>query len=444
MAMMLIILCGSCLGFLRYNFSPAKIFMGDTGSMFLGLFFAYICTNQMTRAVTVASLVLPLLALGIPVFDVILAIWRRFVRRLNNPEASGIMVGDHDHLHHRVRSRQTSTTKAALWMYVAAGVTSFGALALILLFNYLPALAYMIFLIGVLSALRLADIEIMDSANLLVKGLKKPRKGVLLTMAHPLLDAVLMLVAFLISSALLFRDDPDAYALLTMICFVAPFILTLCVTNVYRTFWLRVGINRYYLLFKALAFASVMCGMLVYSFYVWDMIFTTLPLKIVASGYLLYGLLVIVMIASERFLLHYIESFGLRNYFLRNSKNLPNKELTLIYGGGLHCRLYLMQLFCRYHLESPSLIVGIVDDDIMLQKLNVYGFQVIGTLNSLEKIYEKKKFDRLLITLEKIPLEKQKKIEKFCSEYKVMCSYFRISEFDSPSEMLKSEVSNGE
>ena len=53
---MLLIFCASCLGFLRYNFHPAKIFLGDTGSMFIGLFFAYISMTQISASVTFVSL----------------------------------------------------------------------------------------------------------------------------------------------------------------------------------------------------------------------------------------------------------------------------------------------------------------------------------------------------------------------------------------------------
>ena len=106
-----VVLClaASCLGFLKYNFHPASIFMGDTGSMFLGFIFAIMGILASAHAATASAVLIPILASGVPVFDTILAIWRRVTKRLEmtidgNGEAKeqGVMQGDADHLHHRI------------------------------------------------------------------------------------------------------------------------------------------------------------------------------------------------------------------------------------------------------------------------------------------------------------------------------------------------------
>jgi len=100
----MLVFCGSCLGFLKYNFSPARIFMGDTGSLFLGLIFAYFSMAESARCITLTGLLVPVLAMGIPIFDVFLAIVRRMYRKYIMKEPGvGIMTGDHDHLHHRLQ-----------------------------------------------------------------------------------------------------------------------------------------------------------------------------------------------------------------------------------------------------------------------------------------------------------------------------------------------------
>ena len=65
-AVTMLVLAGACLGFLRYNFYPARIFLGDTGSTFLGLIFAVIGLSTIDHAVTATSLLPPLLAIGVP------------------------------------------------------------------------------------------------------------------------------------------------------------------------------------------------------------------------------------------------------------------------------------------------------------------------------------------------------------------------------------------
>ena len=175
----MLIMAGACLGFLRYNFHPARIFLGDTGSTFIGLIFAVIGLSTIDRVVTFTSLLLPLLAVGVPLFDVCLAIWRRSTRKLLNPVAGGIMVGVQDHLHHRLLRQTRKQTTAALMMYLLACLFSAVALAFLLLRDSAPAIAYMILLVAVVICVRrLAVVELYDSAELIKRGLSKPHRGV--------------------------------------------------------------------------------------------------------------------------------------------------------------------------------------------------------------------------------------------------------------------------
>ena len=105
----LIALIGACLAFLRYNFQPATIFLGDTGSMSIGLFLGVISLQTFTKNTFFLSMSIPLLVLGVPIYDALLAIWRRAVRRIvlgDSPDGvakpGGIMMADLEHLHHRL------------------------------------------------------------------------------------------------------------------------------------------------------------------------------------------------------------------------------------------------------------------------------------------------------------------------------------------------------
>jgi UDP-GlcNAc:undecaprenyl-phosphate GlcNAc-1-phosphate transferase len=89
-----IALAGALVGFLRYNFNPASIFMGDSGSLFLGYVLALTAISGSAKSTTVVSLVIPLLALGLPVMDTTLAVFRRLVSGRN------IFAGDREHMHH--------------------------------------------------------------------------------------------------------------------------------------------------------------------------------------------------------------------------------------------------------------------------------------------------------------------------------------------------------
>lgn len=113
-------LAGASLGFLLSNFHPAKIFMGDAGSLLLGLLLAVLGlelqTGRGAREPWVAALV-PVLVLAVPIFDTTLVTVSRW-RRGRNP----LTTPGHDHLSHRLRQRGSSVRGAVLWIYLAGGL----------------------------------------------------------------------------------------------------------------------------------------------------------------------------------------------------------------------------------------------------------------------------------------------------------------------------------
>ena len=80
---------GACLAFLRYNFHPATIFLGDTGSMSIGLILGVVSLQTFTKNTFFLSMTIPLLILGVPIYDALLAIWRRSVRRYGDGRGAG-------------------------------------------------------------------------------------------------------------------------------------------------------------------------------------------------------------------------------------------------------------------------------------------------------------------------------------------------------------------
>ncbi len=90
------IIAGSCAGFLPYNFNPAKIFMGDTGALFLGFMLAALSIEGVMKSVATIAVVVPIIILGVPIFDTTFAIFRRLLNGRSIAEA------DKGHLHHRL------------------------------------------------------------------------------------------------------------------------------------------------------------------------------------------------------------------------------------------------------------------------------------------------------------------------------------------------------
>lgn len=117
-------LAGSALGFLQYNFNPAKIFMGDTGSMFLGYMLAAISVIGAVKSAATIALIVPIVALGLPIMDTAFAIIRRYM------SGRPIFKPDRGHLHHRLLEMGFSQKQAVLLMYVISGCLGLSAIAL--------------------------------------------------------------------------------------------------------------------------------------------------------------------------------------------------------------------------------------------------------------------------------------------------------------------------
>lgn len=120
-AMILVAMSGAALGFLQYNFNPAKIFMGDTGSMLLGYTMAVVAVLGLVKTAATVALIVPIIALGVPIMDTLFAIIRR--------KMSGVPVfqPDKGHLHHRLLALGMTQKQAVLSMYMVSVLLGFVA-----------------------------------------------------------------------------------------------------------------------------------------------------------------------------------------------------------------------------------------------------------------------------------------------------------------------------
>lgn len=110
------ILAGSILGFLPYNFNPASIFMGDTGAQLLGFLLAAISIEGAIKSAAAFAIAVPILALGIPIYDTLFAVIRRKIN------GKPIMQADKGHLHHRLLDMGLSQKQVVMIMYLISAV----------------------------------------------------------------------------------------------------------------------------------------------------------------------------------------------------------------------------------------------------------------------------------------------------------------------------------
>jgi len=126
MAILAVILMGSALGFLRHNFHPARIFMGDAGATFLGYVLAAIAVQGAFKSATLVSLVVPVLALGVPILDTVWVIVRRL--RENRP----IYVADKEHTFHLLMKSGLSQVQTVAFLYLLGLCFSLASIVVVL------------------------------------------------------------------------------------------------------------------------------------------------------------------------------------------------------------------------------------------------------------------------------------------------------------------------
>lgn len=162
-----LILFFSTVGFLRYNFFPAKIFMGDTGALFLGYMIAVLALLGF-KNVTIISFIIPIFILGVPISDTLIAMVRRYINKqpISSPDSS--------HLHHRLVKSGFTHKQTVLIIYALSGMFSVAAILFSMTTVWGSLLIFAISLVAVqflIENLELINAEYKPLTNL-VKGLK--------------------------------------------------------------------------------------------------------------------------------------------------------------------------------------------------------------------------------------------------------------------------------
>jgi UDP-N-acetylmuramyl pentapeptide phosphotransferase/UDP-N-acetylglucosamine-1-phosphate transferase len=391
--LVLISLIGACLAFLRYNFHPATIFLGDTGSMFLGFTLGVISLQTFTKSTFILSMTIPMLVLGVPIYDALLAIWRRSVRRALAGGGAGIMQADMEHLHHRLRKTGLSTPRVAILLCILnAGLVFFGLL--ITLFQSHAAGIFLIAFLAVAYVLmrHLAVIELRDTGRVLLNGLRRPTHATLKALSYPMWDMLCLSGSVAVAMAIFEPPRINFWHswFLDLPVWVTPAFSLLAVSRTYVTTWTRPR------LLDVLLLAFTLQVGLLFSLGLALLIDPANAQQSLVRAFVVAGVGNPAILA---FRLIYRSVEELVNYFRGKSEVKSAAQRVLLYGAGGRCQLFLKE---RGFHNSSSFddrnIVGLIDDEPALRSQWVYGYLVMGGLKELPQIITRRNVNGIIIT----------------------------------------------
>ena len=390
---------GGLVGFLRYNYNPASVFLGDSGSMMIGYLLSVLPLCSHVPNSFMVSVGVPLLAMGVPVFDAFLAIVRRTIRRLLSNGSGSVMTADKDHLHHRIlRSVGLSQRRAALALYALAVVLVGIAMAGMLLKTksggmWLVAIA----LVSAVMFRDMARVEFFDFGLLLdevAHSSSSTARRFRAKLAVPMMavfDIAALVLVYIVCVKLLVHNGGvhmlrTACMLRTVCVFMA-----LLVFRVYSTAWARATNLNYMQLLLACGFGTVIGSAIVY-YFPFDFHRST------AAFTALYASIAFVFLASVRSLRAVARDVF---YAIDCSRIVARKDVSriLVYGAGLRYQAFRRE-FVRKASRNANVIVGIIDDDIFLRGQYVGDAKVYGPLIEAPEIINRLNADTVVVACE--------------------------------------------
>ena len=404
---------GALIGFLRYNYNPASVFLGDSGSMLIGYLVATLPLATQTPNSFLVSVGVPMLAMGVPIFDTSLAILRRSIRnvilRRERREASAgdsdrVMSADHDHLHHRIlRSTGLNQRKTAWILYMMTLVAVLFGLGGMMLKSRSAGLWLAAFAVGCVVVFRdMARVELFDAGRLLASFARdratsaRRRWAKLSVPFYVAFDAAALVTAFFVMLYVMQFPVTKIECRVALPIRVTASFAFLIFFRTYVTVWSRAMTSNFARMLVACAAGAVAgsIGLCCAPNVVPD---DVAPAEI-AGATLVYFLVSFLLIAAARLARPVVRDVF---YSLDCSRLKGRKDVSrvLVYGAGLRYRAYRRELV-RTTSANDRMIVGLMDDDILLRGQYVGGIKVYGTLLEAPEIINRLNVDSVVVACE--------------------------------------------
>jgi UDP-N-acetylmuramyl pentapeptide phosphotransferase/UDP-N-acetylglucosamine-1-phosphate transferase len=395
---------GACLGFLRYNFHPASIFLGDTGSMFLGFTLGVVSLQTFTKNTFLISMTIPIMVLGVPIYDALLAIWRRSVRSWVNGTGGkrGIMQPDVEHLHHRLAKSGLSTQRVATFLYILNGGLVTVGLSIMFFQSHAAGIFLIALLAGVYVLMRqLAVIELRETGRALLMGLHRPTHSTFKALAYPVWDMLCLSGSLAGIMWVIEGQHVDFWHtwFVDLPVWATPTFSLLSLSRTYITQWQRARLRD-----VLMVFCWLLAGILL-SLGLALVIDPDDGKKWIIRAVLVAGISHPPIIAS-RLIYRCIEEAVL--WLRRSDETSKDAERILLYGAGTRAQLFLKDRAIKISKKPDGRhILGFIDDEKSLHFQWVYGFLVLGGLADLPRLIERRRVHRVIIVSDLEPGNRQ-------------------------------------
>jgi UDP-GlcNAc:undecaprenyl-phosphate/decaprenyl-phosphate GlcNAc-1-phosphate transferase len=405
-AILAVLMAGGLLGFLRYNFNPAKIFLGDSGSLVLGFMLAVLSIRSSTKATTAFAIIVPMLALGLPIMETLLSMLRRFLKSIYpGGETSSLAVKlktmflpDKGHIHHRLIAAGLSHRNAVLTLYIVSCVLGVGAFALSVAHDVSSSLILVV--VGGAIVLGIRQLRYTEMA-VLKNGILLPlydREFLNHETFQGFLDVFFIIVSFFAARQLAEWRSLDHLLTREFIIVTAGVCLTqftvLLFSGVYKGSFRYMGLREAVRTTKGVAQAVLVTGVLF-------MFVLTPPLNVTVRTLVFDFYILLSCVVGSRI------SFSVLKHL---SQPAPKEgKQVLLYGAGMTGRLILDKIKSG---KLPGLNpVGFLDDDPYLEGKKIHGFTVFGSHWKLQGLVRRKKIDEVLLVNDRIKPEILRRLE---------------------------------
>ncbi|OGJ85629.1 MAG: hypothetical protein A2268_16640 [Candidatus Raymondbacteria bacterium RifOxyA12_full_50_37] len=421
-------LTGALLGFLKYNFNPAEIFMGDTGSLFLGFVLATISIKGSLISSTTVSILVPLIALGVPIFDTLFSIVRRVVTRMSP------FTADAQHVHHRLLAFGLNQRQTVIILYIISIV--FGLVAFLLTAARNETAAGLLFVVAIIIYIGVQRLGYVETILLKMREQRdankkrlyhdlyvssdKPVSAWIRYITRNRVIEVLLDLFFMALSLALTRIIFEGYKalssdwsvyrdqlLMIALCCYGPFFIL----GFYRELWKYIDIHAIGKYIKGVFSGTL----LAYFALTW-----LNPSGALQPGhFLVLGLFLMVFVSTSRIIFNFYAT-----YQKRELRKLSGGERVLIYGAGDSGVTILHTFIKEDNLDYRP--IGFIDDDPSKLNRSISGYTVLGSLNDLENIILAYQVQRIVISTGYINGNHEAEVKDLCRKHRVRLCRFRI------------------